>query len=135
MLKEPRMHFLFAGDQDADDDVEWMEDDLYQWYSESETDGETRSMSCSSTSDSEREHEVKHVRMIAATVEGRTSRRIELILDLGADVSLAPSWMKSFGRKAPASAKWTLRDAQGGNITVQDSRVIELCFKTVEETR
>ena len=37
--------------------------------------------------------------------------------------------MKSFGRKAPASARWTLRDAQGGNITVQDSRVIEVMLQ------
>ena len=101
------MRFLFAGAQDADDNVEWTEGDLYQWYSESETHGETRSMSSSSTSDIEQEHEVQHARMVAATVEGSKSQRVELILDSGADVSLAPSWMKSFGRKAPASAKWT----------------------------
>ena len=97
---QAEMHFLFAGDEDADDDVEWVEDDFYQWNSESETDRETRNILCSSTSESEQEHEVQHIRVIASTVGGRKSRRIELILDSGADVSVAPSWMKSFGRKA-----------------------------------
>ena len=27
---QAQVHLLFSGDQDADDDVEWMEDDLYQ---------------------------------------------------------------------------------------------------------
>ena len=106
-----------------------MGDELYQWYSESGTDGETRSVSSSNTSNAEQEHEHQRVRMIAATAEGRKSRRIELILDSGADVSLAPSWMKGFGRKDPASAKWTLRDAQGGNVAVQDTRVIEIMLQ------
>ena len=34
------MHFMFGGDQDDDDGVQWMEDELYQWYSESEPEQE-----------------------------------------------------------------------------------------------
>ena len=86
-------------------------------------------MSTSSATGSEQEADVQRVRVIAATVEGKKSRPIELILDSGAYGSLAPSWMKSFGRKAPAAAKQTLRDATGGNITVQDSRVIEVILQ------
>ena len=122
---QAEVHFLFASDEDADDHVERVQDDFYQWNSESETDRETRNILCSSTSESEQEHEVQHIRVIASTVGGRKSRRIELILDSGADVSVAPSWMQSFGRKAPASAKWTLRDAQGGNITVQHEIMLQ----------
>ena len=81
-------------------------------------------MPTSSTSDAEEECDVQRVRVIAATVEARKSRRFEFILDSGADVSSAAIWMKSFVRKAPVSAKWTLRDVRGGNITVQDSRVM-----------
>ena len=128
------MHFMFAGDQDDDDDgddddddVQWMNGELYQWYSESEPEQED----LLEREEEDQEENVQRVRVIAATVSGRKPRRIELILDSGAGVSLAPSWMKSSGRKAPSSAKWTLRDAQGGNISVQDSRTIEVMLEDV----
>ena len=60
-----------------------MEDALYQWYLESETEEDTRNVSSSSSSIPTEEHDVQHFRMIAAAVERFKSRRIELILDSG----------------------------------------------------
>ena len=80
---ETEMHVLLFGDQDVDDDVEWMEDALYQSYLESETEEDTRNVSSSSSPIPAEKHDVQHVRVIAAAVERNKPRRIELILDSG----------------------------------------------------
>ena len=68
----------------------------------------------------------------AARREG--PREIEVVLDSGADISLAPMWMKKFGRKIPNSSRIILRDAQATRIRVSDPRVIEVNFEMFKET-
>ena len=59
-------------------------------------------------------------------------REIEVVLDSGADISLAPMWMKRYGRRAPNTARIVLRDAQGSRIRVSDQRIIEVEFKDTQ---
>ena len=54
------------------------------------------------------------------------------MLDSGADISLAPMWMRRFGRKVPNSSRIILRDAQGTRIRVSDQKVIEVEFPYVQ---
>ena len=61
-------------------------------------------------------------------------REIEVVLDSGADISLAPMWMKRYGRRAPNTARIVLRDAQGSRIRVSDQRIIEVEFKDTQGT-
>ena len=59
-------------------------------------------------------------------------REIEVVLDSGADISLAPMWMKRYGKRAPNTARIVLRDAQGSRIRVSDQRIIEVEFKDTQ---
>ena len=59
-------------------------------------------------------------------------REIEVVLDSGADISLAPMWMKKYGRRAPDRARIVLRDAQGSRIKVSDQRIIEVELEDVQ---
>ena len=63
--------------------------------------------------------------------ESPGAKEIEVVLDSGADISLAPVWMRNFGRKVPDRRRIELRDAQGTRIKVQDQRVIEVEFEDV----
>lgn len=60
------------------------------------------------------------------------TKEIEVVLDSGADISLAPLWMRMYGRTAPVKARVILRDAQGTKIRVTDQRIIEVEFEDVQ---
>ena len=93
---------------ESDEESEDIEKDpLYCWYT------------------SEPENFVRTVR------ESPGAKEIEVVLDSGADISLAPVWMRNFGRKVPDRRRIELRDAQGTRIKVQDQRVIEVEFEDV----
>ncbi|CAE7514351.1 unnamed protein product [Symbiodinium sp. CCMP2592] len=95
-------------DSEGEESQGWKEDPLYQWYSD-------------------REELVLSVRTV--TQEPLTKpRNIEVILDSGADVSIAPTWMRKYGKKVQVKSV-QLRDAQGRAIAVQVHRLINLEFK------
>ena len=100
---------FWIGDEDESQECEELDDTLYHWYGD--------------------EQEQLFVR----TARQDQSREIEVVLDSGADISLAPMWMKRFGRKAPEKAQVVLRDAQGKLIKVSDQRIIEVEFRTFQE--
>ena len=68
----------------------------------------------------------------ARTARRQGPREIEVVLASGADISLAPMWMKRYGRRAPNTARIVLRDAQGTRIRVSDQRIIEVEFKDAQ---
>ena len=67
----------------------------------------------------------QYIRMIHV----EKTKEIEVVLDSGADISLAPLWMKRYGKRVPEKAKVVLRDAQGSRIKVSDQRVIQVEFE------
>ena len=61
-------------------------------------------------------------------IDNKNAKEIEIILDLGADASVAPRWIRSFGKRMPFDAKVRLKDVQGKLIPSTDRRIIDLKF-------
>ena len=95
-------------DSDEEGSQSWRRDPLCQWYSN-------------------REEPVPSVRTVTQE-PSRKPRNIEVILDSGADVSLASNWMKKYGKKIQVKSA-QLRDAKRRSVAVQKHRLIDLEFK------
>ena len=101
-------------DEEFQDCVEFEQDLLYQWYSGEDV-----------------QEPVHYVRPVGVD----KAKDIEVVLDSGADISLAPLWIKKYEKRAPEKAKIVLRDAKGtgSRFRIRGSFVLNL--KTSKETR
>ena len=108
MMVQMEVRLYEDSEEEEQGSQSWKDDPLYRWYNTEEP----------------AVLSVRTVRQDSAT----KPRNIEVILDSGADVSIAPSWMKKYGKKIQVK-NVQLRDAQGKSIAVQEHRLIDLEFK------
>ena len=77
------------------------------------------------------QNQEQYVRMIQV----EKTKEIEVVLDSRADISLAPLWMKKYGKRVPEKARVVLRDTQGSRIKVSEQRIIQIEFEDVSGTK
>ena len=149
-VQEPQ-EFWIGDDDDEQQEPSNVEDELTMWYEHDRGHFFECPNGCHRTEWHPMKHECEYgchlpprrnpVDRLAApsqethfvrAVRQQRTREIEVVLDSGADISLAPMWMRRFGRKAPHTARIILRDAQGRQIRVSDQRIIEVEFKDTQ---
>ena len=106
-VQEESFQEFWIGDEEEEMEQDPEQDPLHQWY--------------------DVQDQEQYVRMIHV----EKTKEIEVVLDSGADISLAPLWMKRFGKRVPERARVVLRDAQGSKIKVSDQRIIQVEFEDV----
>ena len=110
-VQEESAQEFWIGDEEEEQEQDPEQDPLYQWYDV-------------------QDHE-QYVRMIHV----EKTKEIEVVLDSGADISLAPLWMKRYGKRVPERARVVLRDAQGSRIKVSEQRIIQVEFEDVSGSK
>ena len=110
-VQEESIQEFWIGDEEEEEEQDPEQDPLHLWY--------------------DVQNQEQYVRMIHV----EKTKEIEVVLDSGADVSLAPLWMKKYGKRVPEKARVVLRDAQGSRIKVSEQRIIQVEFEDVSGTK
>ena len=111
IVQEESVQEFWIGDEEEEQEQDPEQDPLYQWY--------------------DVQDQEQYVRMIHV----EKTKEIEVVLDSGADISLAPLWMKKYGKRVPERARVVLRDAQGSRIKVSEQRIIQVEFEDVSGSK